>query len=286
MYANTHEIAGIVQSLLENSSTKKKKLTEAEKLVISSVIEKNTYREVSIQHKYKESSLQSAASRLFKELSPIVGKAINRQNFMELIQGGIQPNSEASKKDAHVIDHVKASLWILDEVAQIVSISSGERHRVDISKYLVHHSKNFAATFYLNVSNESLGLLQQLCNTLQIPNAGFRSNEQSLLRSIRDFLSRHSVLLILRFNHSFAGIDWSEYARRLAVLGLHRGQGRLLVFDDDLSNNEIEVRSSLAYQLQLAISLLTDQSELMTPRLIAVNNDTQVISDFLQNYLK
>jgi hypothetical protein len=86
MSNDINQITAFANIFLQQSSLRKTGLTEAEKLVIDVISQGTTYKKAGIKYKYTESSLQNAASGLFKELSKVVGVTVNRRNFIDLLE--------------------------------------------------------------------------------------------------------------------------------------------------------------------------------------------------------
>jgi hypothetical protein len=293
MTTNSTEIESFIKRLLRHSAIRKSGLTEVEQLVVASIVQETTYRQASIEYKYTESSFQNAASRLFKDLSLILGTPINRRNFLDLIKKEQFNGSKAGSEGEIAFDRLQANIWIRSNRAKLVSMSYKAQQILDLTEYLVQYSPQYEATFCLEVGDKSspLEILWGLCHTLQIALPTPRNDVQALLRSIGLALKKRSTLLVMRFDKSPLGVEKSlhgNYIDTLMTLGLLENTGCLLVLDSDSMENEAELKRSLSYQLRRAIesraaSLGKGKAKM---RLIAIENDHQVICDILRIYLR
>jgi hypothetical protein len=300
-------IVNFSKNFLQRNSPRKSGLTEAEKLVIDVILQNMTYRQASIAHKYTESSLQNAASGLFKVLSKVVGVPVNRQNFLELLEKEWLESKAESVDSEIVFDRLQASLWIRQNRAALVSISYGANQEWDLTSYLIEYSPSFEATFCLEVSRNSsvLELLWNLCHVLQAALPVPRNDQAALLKLIGLALKQRSTLLLLRFDRqAHLKEDWeifgkggrsasgserhnfSEYAEVLASLGLMESNSCILALDNDSVSNELELKRSLAYQLQLMVNKLVGKLKMEAPRLILIENDVKIVCNILQTYLQ
>ncbi len=253
------EIEYTVQCLLKDSN-RQGGLTEVEKLVIGSIIQGMTYGQASAQYKYTESSLQNAASKLFKDLSRIIGVPINRRNFREIIQKEreVIPNTNNINNDQTVFDRIQANFWVRGNRAQIISVGYSARQVLEMTGYLIKYSPQFEATFCLDMSEKVsvIEMLWSLCGTLQITVPSPRNNVQNLLKIIGGVLQARSTLLVLRFDRSTSSIDrtlGSDCADALMSLAMMDRRGTLLVIDNDPVGSEAELKRSLGYQLRSKI---------------------------------
>jgi hypothetical protein len=289
MASDPKQIEYVVQQLLR-SGGRVAGLTELEKLVIVSIVQKITYRQAGTEYKYTESSFQNAASKLFKDLSSIVRILINRRNFLEVME---EQRSKTSEPEV-VFDCIQANLWVSSEKARLVSISYQAPQVLDLTEYLVVYSQRFGATFCLDVVDKSspLDLLWRLFNLLQATLPSSRHDTQALLKSIGAALKKRSTLLVIRFDRLPVGFDRAvirEYVQIFAALGMLENSGCWLIVDNDSAITEAEIRRSMSYQLRGAIDevvLKPGRSKLPEVRLIAIENDPPVIYELLQTYLK
>ncbi len=290
MSNDANQVVAFAKKFFQNNSSRKSGLTEAEKLVVDVIAQSMTYRQASIKYQYTESSLQNAASGLFKELSKVVGVQVNRRNFVELLEKEQLALQAESITGEIVFDRLQASLWIRSKSALLASISYGANQELDLTSYLVEYSPSFEATFCLDVSSSSsvLELLWNLCNLLQADFPVPRNDQAALLKSIGLALKQRSTLLVLRFDRSSAsekhGVQ--EYAEILTTLGLMDNDGCILTLDCDPVTNEVELRRSLAYQLQLMVNKMAGKLKMEAPRLILIENDVKIVCNILQTYLQ
>jgi hypothetical protein len=296
----SNEIALFVRDLLKNDSRGKYSLTELEVLVIDVITKKNTYRQASTEHQYTESSFQNAASRLFSELSLVLGVPINRRNFLDSLEKKRTAVKEVAVPPTTIIfDRLQANLWIRSEKAKLISISYHANIFLDLTSYLINYSPHFEVTYCLDVSGKSssLELLWSLCNSLQLPLPTQKDDRSALIKLIGLALKKHKILLVLRFDHfddngsglSMASADrtlQAEYAEILVTLGLQDSSSCLLILDNDPLTNDVEGDRSLNYQLRLAAKLQASKHKLLAPRLISIENDARIVCDILKTYLK
>jgi hypothetical protein len=294
------EIALLVRDLLKNGSRGKYSLTELEVLVIDVIAKNNTYRQASTEHQYTESSFQNAASRLFSELSLVLGVPVNRRNFLDsLKKEQIEVQEVATSSAAIIFDRLEANLWIRSEKAKLISISYHANVFLDLTSYLINYSPHFEVTYCLDVSNKSssLELLWSLCNSLQLPLPTQKDDRSALLKSISLALKKHKVLLVLRFDRFDDHGDGStmtladrtlqaEYAEILATLGLRDSASCLWILDNEPLISGVESDRSLNYQLRSAAQLQTNKHKVLPPRLISIENDVKIVCDILKTYLK
>jgi hypothetical protein len=290
MLTDPHEITVFVERLLKNVPLRKGGLTGVEKLVIGSILENTTYRQASIRYKYTESSFQNAASRLFKELSEVVGSPVNRRTFVGLIEKEWLAAKELASSGEIVFHRIQASLWIRAEKAQLVSIGYSANQVLDITNYLIQHSPQFEATFCLDVSsqNSTLELLWSLCTSLQISLPTPRNDQTALLKLVGNTLKQRSTLLVLRFDRLPEEADRftrSSFAEILAAIGLIENSSCLLILDNE-PTNDAEMKHTLSYHLRLAVEKLLLKRKTLAPRLVLIENDVQIVCDILQTYLK
>jgi hypothetical protein len=284
MTIDISSIESSVQKILQGSLLGKNKLTKIEKLIIESIVDGLTYRQAGAKYQYTESSLQNAASRLFRELSTIMGMSVTRHNFLDLVsqRPPVAPTPE-TKNYQVVFDSLQANLWVREDRAQLVSIDYKSVQVLDMTEYLVKYSPRFRATFCLDIGhhNSSLELVESLYDALRVPLVA-----TDIGSAISAALQSHSTLLILRFDR----MEWNrsldaQYAEIITRISLLDHPGCLLVINKEPEQYEVGLKHSLAHQLRWAI----DQTILekgVEPRLIVINNDAQVIYDVLQTYLK
>jgi hypothetical protein len=282
------------------SPQRKGGLKKLERLAIASIIQRTTYAEASLKHGYTESSFQNAASRLFKDLSPILGITVNRKNFEQVVEEAWETMQEAKRHEEIVFDRLQVQVWIGAERANLISLSYDANRILDITDYLVDYSPQFAATFCVDVGekNSPLELLWNLYQTLQpalpLPN----NDPQALLQSISDALQQRKTLLILRFDSLRDGSESQllnpncpvrgEYAEILRTVSRGAGQSCLIAIDNDPVADEIQAQQSLSGQLRLMIeSPASGASGAKTAlRLMSIDNDRQGICELLQTYLR
>jgi hypothetical protein len=286
MPTDTNEIAVIIQHLLKNLSARKSSLTGLEILVIDSIVKKETYRKASIRHQYTESSFQNAASKLFKELSLVIGKPVNRRNFVEVVKNEWATSQAPVVQDSPMIfDRLQADFWVREDRAQLVSIGYESTQALDLTEYLVRYSPKFGATFCLEVGDQTspLDLLGDLCRGLQITLPTPHDDEQVLLKMIGGVLKKRSTLLVIRFERSLLGMDQSlqgQYANILVEIGMLKNTSCLLVLE-----SKADLHHSLNYLLRSKIESIPMQSAKMAEtRLVSINNDRSVIRTLLETY--
>jgi hypothetical protein len=297
MAKDSESIEYVVQRLLQGGA-RLGGVTDLEKLVIKSIVERITYRQAGFKYKYTESSLQNVAARLFKELSSIIGVPINRRNFLEVIEKELEvaPVIKVPGVEEIVFDRIQANFWIRAGRAAIVSVGYSARQELEMTGYLIQYSPQFEATFCVDVSEKAsvLEILWGLCGTLQIPLPTPRSNVAVLLKSIAAVLQLRPTLLVLRFDRlspTAARPDRRDFAEMLAEIALMEWSGSLLVIDRDPVGNELELRRSLGYQLRNKLDAwgkvpFGDKRKLLGLRLVSIEGDRQVICDLLQTYLR
>jgi hypothetical protein len=297
MSTDTYDREDFLEQLLQGHAIRKGGLTAVEKLVIASISQKMTYQQASIKYQYTESSFQNAASRLFKDLSLIVGTSVNRQNILNLIDREQHAALKAADTCKLVIDRISADFWVRAERAQMISISYRANQILDLTEYLVKYSPSFKTTFCADVESDSspLKTLLHLCDCLQIPTLSFSHDSQALLKSIKLTLQRRSVLLVLRFDQSKEiKSQWGDYIDILITLG-NIGNGTcLLLLHKELEYSSLDTKKSLDYQVRLAINVATGiqktesngNNNLSKPRLISINNNQQIICNLMQTYMK
>jgi hypothetical protein len=289
----------LAEQLLNDSGLGRGGLTELEKLTIKCIFANNSYRQASIDHQYTESSLQNAASRLFKDLSLPLGKKLNRRNFIE-VMGAEDDRRRAAALDGKIVfDRLHAQLWLQDKRARIVSISYQANQVLDITDYLVIFSPQFAMTLCVNPSQKGslLELLWSFCQSLQV--AIPKTNGQhvpTFLKLIGGAMRRRKTLLVLRFDYlNFSGSQrlMMEYVQILVALGLMNHESCLLILDSDPMTSEEERQRSMGYLLRKAIDApdLVGESRgakarRAALRLICLENDRQVICDVMQAYIR
>jgi hypothetical protein len=297
MSTDTYDREDFLEKLLKGNSIRKGGLTAVERLVIISIAQKMTYQQAGIKYQYTESSFQNAASRLFKDLSSIVGTPVNRQNILSLIdkERHIALNRENAGK--LVFDRINADFWVRAERAQLISVSYRANQVIDLTEYLVKYSSSFKATFCVDIDSDSTPstTLLHLCDCLQIPTISLGNDPQSLLKSIKLTLQKRSVLLVLRFDRTGEiRQQWGDYLDILITLG-NIGNGIcLLVLHKELDGSSVDTRKSLDYQVRLAINVATgiqkmgasSNNNLSKTRLISINNNQQIICNLMQAYMK
>jgi hypothetical protein len=302
MSNDINQAISFANTFLQQSSSRKTGLTEAEKLVINIISQGTTYKKAGIQYQYTESSLQNVASGLFKELSKVVGVTVNRRNFIELLEKERLAWQQAHATGEFVFDRLQATLWTQQDRASLVSISYNANQELDLTSYLLDYSPFFEATFCLEVSsnNSVLELLWSLCNRLQAPLPVPRNDQSALFKSIGLALKQRSTLLLLRFDREASPAspqenqsslvserhNLSEYAEILAMLGLAASNSCILTLDNDSVGNEAELRQSLAYQLQLMVNKMVGKLKMEPPRLVLIENDVKIVCSILQTYLQ
>jgi DNA-binding CsgD family transcriptional regulator len=299
MSYDQNQIIAFTNTFLQQNSSRRTSLTEAQKIVIDTILQGMTYRQAGIEYQYTESSLQNAASGLFKELSKRLGVPVSRQNFIELLEKERLTAQEASSRE-FMFDQLQTSLWIRQDSAALISISYNATQKLDITSYLAKYSPYFKATFCLEVSSNSSGLdlLWNLCNKLQAALPLPKNDQAALLKSIELALKKHSTLLIFRFDREVSlstahrvsvvseGPNLSKHAEVLTMLALMEHQSCLLILDNDWVSSDAELKRSLAYQLQLMVDRVVCKLKLETPRLIWIENDSKTAHNVLQTYLQ
>ncbi len=306
MSSDIKQLISFANTFLQKSPSRKAGLTDAEKLVIDIILQGTTYKRAGIEYQYTESSLQNIASGLFKELSKLIGVAVNRRNLIELLEKERLAWQQANSNGKSAFDRLQASLWIQQDWAKLISVSYNASQKLDLTSYLIDYAPSFEATFCLEVGSDSsvLGLLWGLCNRLQANLPVPRNDQPALLTSIGSALKQRSTLLILRFDRETSlSVDSSgsigsrgamgserhglpEYAEILAMLALMDHQSCILVLDNDPVSNDVELKRSLAYQLQLMVNLVVYKLKMAAPRLILIENDLKVVCNILQTYLQ
>jgi hypothetical protein len=297
MPTDTHDIEQFLNKLLQNNSIRKGGISRVEKLVVESISAKMTYQQASIKHQYTESSFQNAASRLFKDLSLVVGIPVNRQNILNLIEKEKHTAHQKNNTEDTFIERINASFWVKSERAQFISISYQAARSLDLTEYLVKYSPNFKTTCCADVEHNvpALVTLLNLCNWLQIPIPSPSNDIQTLLRSIKLSLQKRSVLLVLRFDQSTeVRPQWGDYIDIITTLG-NIGNGTcLLVLHKELECNIADTKKSLDYQVKLAFNNLAgiqkaeliDKDHSARPRLLSINNNKQIICTLMHTYMK
>jgi hypothetical protein len=288
MSSEIDRIENLVQSLLKSSS-RRRGLTEVEKLVVRSIVQRMTYQQASAKYLYTESSFQNAASRLFKDLSAVVGKSVNRRNFVDVIEKQQLEEPVTNYVEKIKFDRIQANLWLQANKAKMVSISYSAPQFLDITEYLVKYSQHFEATFCLDVDTNLpvLELLWKLCNTLQISVPDSRQNTPLLLQLIKTALKKNSTFLLLRFDRSIQSMNaliCGEYTDVLLALGLIDRGGCLLVLENDTVGGEGNLNLSLSHRLRSKID--AGSKTFPNLRLISINDDQQIICDLLETYLR
>jgi hypothetical protein len=298
------QLIDIVEHLIQENPQRKGGLKKLERLAIVSIIQRTTYAEASLKHGYTESSFQNAASRLFKDLSPILGMTVNRKNFEQVVEEAWETMQEAKRQEEIVFDRLQVQVWICEERAKLISLSYDANRILDITDYLVDYSPQFAATFCVDVGekNSPLELLWNLYQTLQVALPMPKNDPQALLQSIANALKQRKTLLILRFDSLREGslpLDPNrpvrgEYAEILGAIGLGEGQSCLISIDNDPVADEIQAQQSLSDQLRSEIlsqsvspsALDAGTKSKVALRLISIDNDRQGICELLQTYLR
>jgi hypothetical protein len=296
MSTDTYDREDFLEQLLKSNSIRKGGLTTVERLVIASIAQKMTYQQASIKYQYTESSFQNAASRLFKDLSSIVGTSVSRQNVLSLIDKEQHLALNKANAGKLVFDRINADFWVRAERAQMISISYRANQIIDLTEYLVKYSSSFKATFCVDIDSDNTPLttLLHLCDCLQIPTIPLGNNTQSLLQSIKLTMQKRSVLLVLRFDQTKEiRPQWGDYLDILITLG-NIGNGTcLLVLHKELCNSS-DAKKSLDYQIRLAINVANGiqksgsscNNNLSKTRLISINNNQQIICNLMQTYMK
>lgn len=290
-------IVNFAKTFLQSSSPRKSGLTEAEKLVIEIISQNMTYRQASIKYQYTESSLQNAASGLFKVLSKVVGVQVNRRNFLEFLEEKWLESQIENVSGEVLFDRLQASLWIRQNRANLVLINYSANQELDLTSYLIEYSPSFEAIFCLDVSRNSsvLELLRNLCQVLQANLPVPQNDPAALLKSIGLALQQRSSLLVLRFDRALKENispseserhNFSECAEILARLVLMENNSCILTLDNDFASNELELKRSLAYQLPLMLNKMVSKLKLEAPRLIFIENDLKIVCNILQIYLQ
>ena len=302
MSNDVNQITSFAIIFLRRNSSRKTSLTEAEKLVISVILQGTTYKKASIQYQYTESSLQNAASGLFQDLSKAVGVPVNRRNFIELLEKERLAWQQANSKKEFVFDRLQANLWLQKGRAALISTSYSANQEIDFAGYLVNYSLAFGATLCLEVNRDSSGLalLWSLCNVLQAAPVP-RNDRAGLLKSIGLALKQRSTLLVLRFDRAALSAksaslvpepqaieqnNLSDYAEILTILALMEHGSCILALDSDPVSNDAEVKRSLAYQLRSMVDRVVEKLKLEAPRLIFIENDPKMVFSILQTYLQ
>jgi hypothetical protein len=288
MSSELDRIENLVQSSLKNSS-RRRGLTEVEKLVVRSIVQRITYQQASAQYLYTESSFQNAASRLFKDLSSIMGKSVNRRNFVDVIEKKQLEEPIENHVEKIKFDRIQANFWLQANKAKMVAISYSAPQFLDITEYLVKYSQHFEATFCLDVDINLpvLELLWKLCNTLQIPLPDSRQDMPLLLQLIKTALKKNSTLLLLRFDRSIQPMNaliCGEYTDMLIALGQSDRSGCLLVLENDMVEGKVDLNLSLSHRLRSKVD--AGSKAFPNLRLISINDDQQIICDLLETYLR
>jgi hypothetical protein len=294
MSVNQNEIITIVHSLLQGSEVKKRALTELEKLVVQNIASGTTYRRASIEHQYTESSFQNAASRLFKDLSPIVGIRINRRNFMELVTKEWFDRQPLVDESITTFDPVYANLWIWHDRAHLVSISHTKEQMLNITEHIFLYSQHFEAIFCVEVgeANTVLELLWKLCRKIQIILPKTKNDVSALLKAIGLVLKERSVLLVLRFdrnsNELVNNFSWrEECADVLVSMSTASKCSSVVTIDNNPVITDGDMTRSLSYRLNVAVNRLAANTKSKeVPRLISIDNDGKTICDILTKYLR
>jgi hypothetical protein len=294
------QLIDIVEHLIQESPQRKGGLKRLEKLAIASIIQGTTYSEASLKHGYTESSFQNAASRLFKDLSPLLGMTVNRKNFEQVVEKAWETIQEARRHEEIVFNRLQVQVWICEERAKLVSLSYEAKQILDITDYLVDYSPQFAATFCVDVGekNSPLELLWNLYQTLQVALPMPKNDPQALLQSISDALQRRKTLLILRFDSLRDGSESQlldpncplrdEYAEILRTVSRGAGQSCLIAIENDPLTDESPARQSLSDQLRSTVQSPAsgDSGAKTALRLVSIENDRQGICELLQTYLR
>jgi hypothetical protein len=289
------QLTDIVEHLIQESPQRKGGLKKLERLAIVSIIQRTTYAEASLKHGYTESSFQNAASRLFKDLSPILGMTLNRKNFEQVVEEAWETRQEAKRHEEIVFDRLQVQVWIGEERAKLISLSYDANQILDITDYLVDYSPQFAAAFCVDVGekNSPLELLWNLYQTLQVALPIPKNDPQALLQSISDALKKRKTLLVLRFDSLRLPLDpnrpvRSEYAKILRAIGLGEGSSCLIGIDNDPVANESQAQQSLSDQLCSIVESQSswDSGAKTALRLVSIENDRQGICELLQTYLR
>jgi hypothetical protein len=295
--ANDSEvIEHTVQQLLKSGS-RLGSLTDVERLIIRSIVKKVTYRQAGLDNNYTESSLQNVASRLFRELSSIVGMPIGRRNFLEVMQKELVSNPVAKVTEIEDIafDRLQANFWIRSNRAVVVSLGYSAQQELEMTGYLLKYSPQFEATFCVDVRDKAsiLEVLWDLCKALHIPCPTPRNSVAALLKSIGAVLQARSTLLVLRFDRMSgpALLDRRDLAEMLVELVLMDWSGSLLIVDRDPVGNDAELKRSLGYQLRSKLDVLSkvssgDRRKLSGLRLVSIDGDRQTIFNLFQTYLR
>jgi hypothetical protein len=282
------QIERVVQSSLKSGS-RRRGLTEVEKLVIKSIVQSMTYQQASAKYLYTESSFQNAASRLFKDLSSVMGESINRRNFVDTIAKKQLVELDGNPVEKMKFERIQANLWVQGNKAKIVSVSYSAPQFLDVTEYLIKYSQHFDATFCLDVNIQLpvLEMLWKLCDVLQVPLPAPRHDKELILQLIKTALQKKSTLLLLRFDRSVKSMDsslCSEYTDVLIALGKIDRSGCLLVLENDLVGTTAEFKLALSHQLRSKIDACNKITQSF--RLISINDDQQIICDLLETYLR
>lgn len=186
MAANLDRMLALTEQLLNEGGIRRSGLTELDKLLVGCILGRKSYRQASLDHQYTESSFQNAASRLFKDLSLVFDKKLNRRNFAEVMGEEYERRRAKELEGEIVFDRLQAQLWLREKQARILSVSYQANQVLDIADYLVNFSPHFAVTLCLQVSVQSsaVELLWSLCQSLLVTIPPTKKDVAGLLQLI------------------------------------------------------------------------------------------------------
>jgi hypothetical protein len=212
---NEQIITFVNKALLEHRQAQ---LTGREECVLNALFEDQTYQQAGKDSRYSEGTLQNAASKLFKDLSHIFDRDINRRNCQVIIKAVMERGSSPSHQIEQAQAAISIDLWMLLNHCQLLTLRStaAQQDKGLLQSFFYRYYTHFHRAIWIDISLfDSLPkVLAELITSLDPIDLTFLSTDQ-MLKLLVERLREQRCLIAINCSASAPNCDQDDFCHQI-----------------------------------------------------------------------
>jgi hypothetical protein len=195
-------ITFVNNTLLEHRQAQ---LTGREECVLNALFDDQTYQQAGKDSGYSEGTLQNAASKLFRDLSHIFDRDINRRNCQVIIKAIMGPDDHQNHQIENAQAAINIDLWMLVNHCQLLTLRSTEatQDKELLQSFFYRYYTHFHRAIWIDVNlfNSLPEVLTELITSLEPIDLTFLTTDQ-MLKLLIDRLREQRCLIAMNCSAS------------------------------------------------------------------------------------
>jgi hypothetical protein len=175
-------------------------LTPRESCILHALLEDRTYQQAGKDSGYSEGTLQNAASKLFRDLSIIFDRDINRRNCQVMIQSMMEVNNSSTRPSETFQAAINIDLWMLVNHCQLLTLRSSEAEQAKglLQSFFYRYYTHFHRAIWIDINlfNSLPEVLAELITSLEPIDLTLMTTEQ-MLKLLLERLREQRCLIAL-----------------------------------------------------------------------------------------